>query len=81
MIVAALPFVPGLGGSKREEFSGSASVVDAAAIAWFVFNLLMTVIAVVMCFRRNPEFAIGPFLAAFCYSPCYIIYALAVPIQ
>ena len=75
---------------EKEGFSETEDTVEPTktwvldpivTIAFSVINLVLICIALFMYFRRNPEFDLLPFLAALCYSPCYIVYALAVPIQ
>lgn len=79
MLTLALPhLVVGSGGRKREGFVSGWDVSTALIISNLV-GLILTVIAIYVCFTRNPQFALGPFLAAFCLPLCYIIYAVAVP--
>ena len=47
------------------------------SIVYFVLGC----VAMYMSFRRNKGFELGSFLAALIFSPLYIVYALAVPIE
>ena len=46
-----------------------------------IVSLIIASIALYMSFRRNKGFELGSFLAALIFSPLYIVYALAVPIE
>ena len=69
---------------SNEGFSENEVTVGAdprVSLVFTVIDLVLMFIALFMFFKRNPDFDLLPFLAALCCSPCYIAYALAVPIQ
>lgn len=63
---------------KIEKFDSSE---DAVYIISSLFNLLLTGIALFICFQRNgSNVNIGAVIVAFCCPFCYLVYALAVPV-
>lgn len=82
----AAPLVPyvrkalGKGDGTKEGFSGGASdgAVLLIVLLWAI-DLIFFVWAIYLSFKRNAGFDIGGFLAACCCSPCYVVYAYAVP--
>jgi len=42
-----------------------------------IVRLILTFIALYICFKRNNGFSLGPMLVAYCYPTCYIVFALA----
>lgn len=54
---------------------------NVVQVLWSILNLLLTGIALFLSFSRNQGFHFGSALAACCCSPCYILYALAVPVS
>lgn len=67
---------------KKEQFSDGAT--DGAAVIllllFWAIDLVFFIWAIYLSFRRNNGFDIGAFLLACCCSPCYVVYALAVPV-
>jgi hypothetical protein len=63
---------------KIEKFDSSE---DAVYIISSLFNLLLTGIALFLCFQRNgSNVNVGAVIVAFCCPFCYLVYALAVPV-
>lgn len=50
-------------------------------LLWSIINLCLAIFALYLSFKRNQGFNFGSFLVACCCSPCYIAYALAVPVN
>lgn len=44
-----------------------------------IFSTILWMFAAYLSFQRNQGFDLGSQLLACCCSPCYIVYALAVP--
>ncbi len=61
--------------SSEEQNGGGRSVFDMIKYAIF-FGLF--IYAMFLSFRCKGGFQFGDFLAAFCCSPCYVAYRLAV---
>jgi len=76
------PVLPKLLKKKDEAFESDATdggVVLIVLLFW-VLDLVFFIWAIYLSFKRNNGFDIGAFLAACCCSPCYIVYAFAVPV-
>tara|TARA_Y100000389_G_C17457934_1_gene519462 strand:+ start:2465 stop:2884 length:420 start_codon:yes stop_codon:yes gene_type:complete len=43
--------------------------------------LILTIFGIFLSFKRNNGFDLGSFLMACCFGPCYVLYALAVPVN
>lgn len=68
-------------GNDTENFANGESKKNGVVQAlWSILNLILTCIALYLSFARNQGFNFGSALAACCCSPCYILYALAVPV-
>jgi hypothetical protein len=66
---------------NKEPFDDSTDGVAVILILLFwAIDMILFVWAIYLSFRRNNGFDIGAFLAACCCSPCYVVYALAVPV-
>jgi hypothetical protein len=64
-----------------EKFDSSEDALYAVGLVVNLLNLLITGIALYLCFKRNgPEINFGAVVIAFCCPICYIVYALAVPV-
>ena len=50
------------------------------SLIWYIVNLALLAFALSLSYRRNGGFNLGSALVAFCCSPCYILYAYAVPV-
>ena len=77
------PLLPKMMGNKKESFEGDGGTDGVALILILLFwaiDMILFVWAIYLSFRRNNGFDLGAFLAACCCSPCYVVYALAVPV-
>lgn len=77
------PLLPKVLPKKKESFDGDGATDGAAVILILLFwaiDMILFVWAIYLSFRRNNGFDMGAFLAACCCSPCYVVYALAVPV-
>lgn len=61
---------------KKEE-------TGVGVLGWimYILGVILTFYAIFLSFRRNNGFHFGAFLAALIFSPIYVIYAFAVPIN
>ena len=50
-------------------------------LMYSVITIILTFYAIFLSFKRNNGFDLGSFLLACCFGPCYVLYALAVPIS
>ena len=67
--------------SKKEGFEDSPTdgTVVAIVLLFWALDVLFFIWAIYLSFKRNNGFDIAAFLAACCCSPCYVVYAFAVP--
>lgn len=67
---------------KKDEIEKFDSSEDALYVISSLFNLLLTGIALFLCFKRNgADVNVGAVIIAFCCPFCYLVYALAVPVS
>ena len=50
---------------------------DVASHPVAIVNYILMIVAIYFSFKRNPQFALGPFLAALFFAPLYLIYVFA----
>ena len=78
------PIIPKLmsASKKKEGFEEATdgAVVMIALLLWAI-DLVFFIWAIYLSFKRNNGFDVGAFLAACCCSPCYVVYAYAVPVK
>jgi hypothetical protein len=67
---------------KKEGFEDEATdgVALILILLFWAIDMVLFIWAIYLSFRRNNGFDVGSFLAACCCSPCYVVYALAVPV-
>ena len=51
-----------------------------SSLLWYFINLALLIFAIHLSYKRNDGFNFLSVLVAFCCSPCYILYAYAVPV-
>jgi len=52
---------------------------NTASIVLQILNVVLLVAALYLSFKCNKGFNLGSVLVAFCCSPCYVAYRLAIP--
>lgn len=63
----------------EDETATDGAMVLLVLLLWAI-DLVFFIWAIYLSFKRNAGFDIGAFLAACCCSPCYVVYAYAVPV-
>jgi hypothetical protein len=53
------------------------TAADVASHPAAIVNYILIIVAIYFSFKRNPQFALGPFLAALLFAPLYLIYVFA----
>lgn len=70
---------------RKEAYTNVAEPTDGVAVVlvliFWAIDVLLFIWAIYLSFVRNNGFEIGSFLVACCCSPCYIVYAYAVPVN
>ena len=78
------PIIPKLMSARKEKKEGFEDSTDGAvvmiALLLWAIDLVFFIWAIYLSFKRNNGFDVGAFLAACCCSPCYVVYAYAVPV-
>lgn len=79
------PILPKLISASRKKKEGYEEPTDGAVVAialvLWVIDIVFFIWAIFLSFKRNAGFDLGAFLAACCCSPCYVLYAYAVPVK
>ena len=91
MITTAIPYIKNVV-KKIEKYTGYTygsengsekedKPLDLFGLVWLCVNLGLLIFALYLSFKRNAGFNFGSFLMACCCYPCYIAYALAIPVS
>lgn len=69
---------------KKEGYADVSEPTEGVAVVlvllFWAIDVLLFIWAIYLSFTRNNGFDLASFLVACCCSPCYIVYAYAVPV-